>query len=346
MESAASGPPGVRLTRPLATGHWSGGLWAGVGLLLALAAVYVLGHAASGQLADLVDPQEPLGLTPETRVGLVLVVVSAYTAGAGLAGLGAAARDLGALRALWCSSDAEWDRLVDRLTPGLREMLPVALAGGTIGLAVEHLPWLLGEADGVLTLRPWQPAIMFILFALLGVQTRITMRQSRVFFDAGRHSARMNLLDPSPLAPFARVGLRSAAMWFGGSALASLLFAQAATGWVVALVLTVTIGIGIASMLLPSRGIHLWIRERKRDELARVRAAIERGGASLFSSAGDQADAGQLSSLIAYEARIEAVREWPFDTATLRRFLLFLLMPLASWIGGALVERVVDAALG
>jgi hypothetical protein len=52
-----------------------------------------------------------------------------------------------------------------------------------------------------------------------------------------------------------------------------------------------------------------------------------------------------MPSLLAYEARIESVREWPFDTSTLRRFALFLLIPLASWIGGALVERVVDAAL-
>jgi hypothetical protein len=53
-----------------------------------------------------------------------------------------------------------------------------------------------------------------------------------------------------------------------------------------------------------------------------------------------------MAALLAYEARIEAVREWPIDTATLRRFGLFLLIPMASWIGGALVERLVDAALG
>ena len=48
---------------------------------------------------------------------------------------------------------------------------------------------------------------------------------------------------------------------------------------------------------------------------------------------------------LAWEARIESVREWPFDTPTLVRFALFLLIPLGSWLGGAVVERVVDLVL-
>jgi hypothetical protein len=35
----------------------------------------------------------------------------------------------------------------------------------------------------------------------------------------------------------------------------------------------------------------------------------------------------------------------PFDTPTLVRFALFLLIPLGSWLGGAVVERVVDLVL-
>ena len=37
--------------------------------------------------------------------------------------------------------------------------------------------------------------------------------------------------------------------------------------------------------------------------------------------------------------------KWPFAAATLRRFGIVLLLPLISWLGGALVERVVDAVL-
>jgi hypothetical protein len=219
------------------------------------------------------------------------------------------------------------------------------LVGAILGLGIDHLPFLLGPWEFALPVRIWSNVLMFLLFALLGVQTLISMRHFRVFYEAGRRHVSESLVDPSPLAPFARVGLRGSALWFGGSALASLLFVGASAGWIVALVLVVTLGLGVASLLVPSRGIHLRIRERKREELARVRAAIAGGGAALFGGPAGESDAGRLPALIAYEARIAAVREWPFDTATLRRFLLFLLIPLASWIGGALVERVVNAVL-
>lgn len=42
----------------------------------------------------------------------------------------------------------------------------------------------------------------------------------------------------------------------------------------------------------------------------------------------------------------DRVREWPFDTSTVLRFARYLLIPLGSWFGGAMVERVVDTWLG
>jgi hypothetical protein len=39
------------------------------------------------------------------------------------------------------------------------------------------------------------------------------------------------------------------------------------------------------------------------------------------------------------------VREWPFDAPTLTRFFLYVAIPLGSWVGGALVERLLGAAL-
>jgi hypothetical protein len=116
---------------------------------------------------------------------------------------------------------------------------------------------------------------------------------------------------------------------------------------VVAAVIAGTLALGVASLLLPSRGIHQRLREGKRVELARVRQAIERSSRELFEPEDPAASDRQppLPALLAWEARIESVREWPFDTPTLVRFALFLLIPLGSWLGGAVVERVVDLAL-
>ena len=76
-----------------------------------------------------------------------------------------------------------------------------------------------------------------------------------------------------------------------------------------------------------------------RSEIRRDREAV--------AALGSEADAAarRLPGLLAFEARIAAAREWPFDAATLRRFGILLLLPVLSWLGGALVERGVDQIL-
>ena len=39
------------------------------------------------------------------------------------------------------------------------------------------------------------------------------------------------------------------------------------------------------------------------------------------------------------------MRNWPFDNPTLVRFALYLLIPLASWTRGAMVELGLDRLL-
>ena len=58
-----------------------------------------------------------------------------------------------------------------------------------------------------------------------------------------------------------------------------------------------------------------------------------------------EADKLSLVELGAWREQIERAREWPLDAAILRRFGLYLLIPVVSWVGGALVERIVDSAL-
>ena len=52
-----------------------------------------------------------------------------------------------------------------------------------------------------------------------------------------------------------------------------------------------------------------------------------------------------LDHWIAWEGRIAAVREWPLDAGSVGRFAFYLLIPLGSWSGGALVERALSAFL-
>jgi hypothetical protein len=52
-----------------------------------------------------------------------------------------------------------------------------------------------------------------------------------------------------------------------------------------------------------------------------------------------------FAEITAYQNVIENIRNWPFDSSTLLKFTLYLLIPLGSWLGGALVERGLDFIL-
>jgi hypothetical protein len=91
------------------------------------------------------------------------------------------------------------------------------------------------------------------------------------------------------------------------------------------------------------RGAHAAIRLAKQAELAWCRHEIRLRREALTAGAGSAA-AG-LHEIVAYRGMIQSVREWPFDASTLTRFLLYLAIPVGSWLGGAMVERAVNTLL-
>jgi hypothetical protein len=101
--------------------------------------------------------------------------------------------------------------------------------------------------------------------------------------------------------------------------------------------------VGVLALLLPLRGVRARIRETKRVELAWLRERLRGARRGLASGSAHEDD---LRDLLAWEGRVMAVSEWPLDASTFTRFSLYLLIPLGSWAGGALVERVIDALLG
>ncbi|HEY8152716.1 MAG TPA: hypothetical protein VII72_01170, partial [Myxococcota bacterium] len=53
----------------------------------------------------------------------------------------------------------------------------------------------------------------------------------------------------------------------------------------------------------------------------------------------------RLSNLVAYRGLVEAANTWPFDLGVWLRFAVYVSLGLGSWLGGALVERLIGAAL-
>jgi hypothetical protein len=175
----------------------------------------------------------------------------------------------------------------------------------------------------------------------------VSLRLSRL----ARERVRIRLLDLSTLRPFTQNGVRLALFWLMLWAIwVPFLFLGPVEGDAL-LSMSAMLGAGSAlsaiAVTLPTRGARRRLREAKAAQLADVRDAIEIDrGASLDPNHPDRtAAAARLQGLLAYEARVEGISESLFDAHSLRRMALYLLIPLASWVGGAMIERLMDALL-
>jgi hypothetical protein len=142
-----------------------------------------------------------------------------------------------------------------------------------------------------------------------------------------------------------RGGLRHALAYFIVVAMGGVLILPGLGSgiWVMLPLFAIHFGIGLLILLRPARDVRSLIRDVKHEELMRlepllrqVRDETLRGGASTQ---------GHLTDLVTYKTQVESTPEWSFDSSTLLRFALYLLIPVASMVGGALVERVVDMVL-
>jgi hypothetical protein len=161
------------------------------------------------------------------------------------------------------------------------------------------------------------------------------------------HRISVDLLDISKLDGFGRIALRGALPWLvSGTIVLLLLLGQQSTElfWplIAGLVSSAT---GVFAW--PMWRVHRLIDHAKKVELARLRREIVEMRAA-FEKPGPESDraAPRLSALLALEARVEHAREWPLDMPTVFRFALYLALPLGSWLGGAIVERILGLVMG
>jgi hypothetical protein len=152
----------------------------------------------------------------------------------------------------------------------------------------------------------------------------------------------IDLLQPERLAPFVRLGLTGALLVIGSVSVFALFLVDVGYLALVASLLVLALGVGGLALFLPLRGVRERIRIAKREELGWVREKMRSARDEL---AAGRSSAGQLEELIAWETRVDSVAEWPVDATTFIRFALYLLIPLGSWAGGAMVERLIDTVL-
>jgi hypothetical protein len=161
----------------------------------------------------------------------------------------------------------------------------------------------------------------------------------------GERCVRVDLFDLERLDVFARAGQRSAFAWVLVSSLVSLFWlgpgAGAANGIIVGAIL---VGVSLA-FFAGIQGVHRNIAATRREALRAVAAKLARAGRALMADAED-APGPRVADLAAWHAHLERVREWPIGAPVLARTALLAALAIGSWLGGAVVERIVDRAFG
>ena len=156
----------------------------------------------------------------------------------------------------------------------------------------------------------------------------------------------VDLLNLDNLYVFGRSGLPTALVWLVGFGI-GIFFLPVSSGhnlWLNVPIFAISLGVGLAALLRPALNVRGLIRAAKCEELARLEPMLPQARDDAFM--GDESTHGRLTDLLAYKDRVESTSEWPFDSSTLLRFVLYLLIPVCSMVAGALVDRVVDIVLG
>ena len=154
----------------------------------------------------------------------------------------------------------------------------------------------------------------------------------------------LNLLDAESNRSFTQHGVQSALLVVIMISITAPIAVQPEGGVVGAAVNSaLMLFLALTALILPMRGIHQRIQTQKGEELAAIRQHIQCERDKLLAASGGADD--RLVALLAMETRIERVEEWPFGVGSLYRVGFYLLLGLGSWVGAALVERVLERAL-
>lgn len=127
----------------------------------------------------------------------------------------------------------------------------------------------------------------------------------------------------------------------------SLLFVSGSAGEAVPFTQALVVAVAAVSLVIPVQGVHLKIVQQKHQRLDRLAVSIRHSEELVLAARpGEAADlAAQLHVLLTLRAQLEQASDWPWDAPTLVRFAFYVAIGVGSWLGGAIVERIVDAVL-
>lgn len=325
-------------------------VWFAAGGALLLLCFFLVMVSLSGDLSRFLEPDTPWWRDRDGRLGVLLALLAAYLPVARRYEQLGTERTLDAVRetGAWPPGPlATASRVLESTDPaGLRKAC-------WTGLLVLPVLMVLVDPDPKIMMQSsyWGPAQLWtrVLAAVVCWNTGALMYAVRshtlAFSQLAAALPEVDLLDVESLAPINRHGLVIALpsvvvlSFFGVNLIDPGVLL--AFGAVAAVLFVAT----VAALSRLMGGVRDRIRRAKQEELAKVNGAIRGDAGALEGSALARREATDLGGLLAYRHFVASVPEVP-GGGTRGRLLLYVAIPVGSWLGGALVERLLGAFLG
>jgi len=219
------------------------------------------------------------------------------------------------------------------------KLVLAALAGILINIyattttTVGSDPWIWQEqgfdARWMRILGPMFCGWMACLFYVLATESsRLSLLSKSI--------GQIDLLDLQPYKPLLRQGLTNVLLVVGIASICLLFLLEPGFVTLLTQLLVLFAVFAWIGLMLPLSGIRKKIKETKEQELNWCIDALKNARNQIKT--GDENNP-KISEVVAYKTLIENIRNWPFDSPTLARFALYLLIPLGSTFGGVFVER-------
>ncbi len=220
---------------------------------------------------------------------------------------------------------------------------------GAVGIVVMYFSFLHVPNDPFLLFEPFRWPVKFV-FPLVGLiimgwfNFRFTYLLIWFAFATSRtaHGIKtLSLLDPTLVKPYAQQGVRSSLLAVVSLSISANLWLDPESPVVGTTLSLVMLSMAAAvALIFPTWGIHQKLKTLKAEELKQIRIAIESRRNPVSRSIDD---AQQLRADLALERRLVEVSEWPFDAGSYGRVALYVTLGLGSWVGAALVERLLES---
>ena len=311
-------------------------LWIGIGFTIGLLLVFFIGRILTEGAYN--------STSDELRVAITQILITTYSASAYAYLLMTARKTTHDLTPV-ARHIPQWQSIVDRAGTHPRWVLlligaasylifGVAATNATTPEPTNPWDWQMWTYDVY-----WHRATTVLFVWWLACLCYVSVVESARLSHLSENIESVDILDLGPYQPLIRQGLTNALLVIGIVSIMSLLGVESRYWPVLAGSWIMCITLSWIGMMLPLRGIRKKIRVAKDQELDWCRQSLKVSRDALKSGAGEQQS---IAEIVAYKTMIENIRNWPFDSPTLVRFTLFLLIPIVSWLGGAFVERGLD----